>query len=68
MPPMLKSLAEETGAVEKTITRIFKKETGLSYQEWRQQWRLQRSIELLVEGNSIGGVPYFRFFLRQRLY
>lgn len=58
MPPMLKRLAEDTGAVEKTITRIFKKETGLSYQEWRQQWRLQRSIELLVEGDSIGEVSH----------
>lgn len=62
MPPMLKKLAEKTGAVEKTITRIFKKETGLSYQEWRQQWRLQRSIELLVEGNSIGEVAHILDF------
>ncbi|WP_106916446.1 AraC family transcriptional regulator [Chryseobacterium aurantiacum] len=62
MPPMLKKLAEETGAVEKTITRIFKKETGLSYQDWRQQWRLQRSIELLVEGNSIGEVSHILDF------
>ncbi|MET3036924.1 helix-turn-helix transcriptional regulator [Chryseobacterium sp. NRRL B-14859] len=62
MPPMLKNIAEEIGAVEKTITRIFKKETGLSYQEWRQQWRLQRSIELLVEGNSIGEVSHILDF------
>lgn len=62
LPPMLKNLAEETGAVEKTITRIFKKETGLSYQDWRQQWRLQRSIELLVEGNSIGEVAHILDF------
>ncbi|CAD0224942.1 AraC family transcriptional regulator [Chryseobacterium sp. JV274] len=62
MPPMLKDLAEKAGAVEKTISRIFKKETGLSYQEWRQQWRLQRSIELLVEGNSIGEVSHILDF------
>ncbi|WP_160136801.1 AraC family transcriptional regulator [Chryseobacterium sp. c4a] len=62
MPPMLKNLAEQTGAVEKTITRIFRKETDLSYQEWRQQWRLQRSIELLVDGNSIGEVSYMLDF------
>ncbi|AZA93217.1 HTH-type transcriptional repressor of iron proteins A [Chryseobacterium nakagawai] len=62
IPPMLKKLAEETGAVEKTITRIFKKETNLSYQEWRQQWRLQRSIELLVDGNSIGEVSHILGF------
>ncbi|PTT41308.1 AraC family transcriptional regulator [Chryseobacterium sp. HMWF028] len=62
MPPMLKDLAEKTGAVEKTISRIFRKETGLSYQDWRQQWRLQRSIELLVEGNSIGEVSHILDF------
>ncbi|MFZ4927725.1 AraC family transcriptional regulator [Chryseobacterium sp. Mn2064] len=62
MPPMLKKLAEEIGGVEKTITRIFKRETGLSYQEWRQQWRLQRSIELLVDGNSIGEVSHILDF------
>ncbi|WP_288376669.1 helix-turn-helix transcriptional regulator [Chryseobacterium culicis] len=61
-PPMLKELAEKTEAVEKTISRIFKKETGLSYQDWRQQWRLQRSIELLVEGNSIGEVSHILDF------
>ncbi|MCE4063885.1 helix-turn-helix transcriptional regulator [Chryseobacterium gleum] len=62
VPPMLKDLAQKTGAVEKTISRIFKKETGLSYQDWRQQWRLQRSIELLAEGNSIGEVSYILDF------
>ncbi|MDR6370709.1 AraC-like DNA-binding protein [Chryseobacterium bernardetii] len=62
MPPRLKDLAVKTGAVEKTISRIFKKETGLSYQDWRQQWRLQRSIELLVEGNSIGEVSHMLDF------
>lgn len=62
IPPMLKMLAEEVGAVEKTISRIFKKETGLSYQEWRQQWRLQRSIELLVEGNPIGETAHLLEF------
>nr|WP_315033685.1 helix-turn-helix transcriptional regulator [uncultured Chryseobacterium sp.] len=62
MPPKLKDLAEKTKAVEKTISRIFKKETGLPYQEWRQQWRLQRSIELLVEGNSIGEVSFILEF------
>ncbi|UKB85420.1 helix-turn-helix transcriptional regulator [Chryseobacterium sp. MEBOG06] len=62
IPPMLNKLAEEIGAVEKTISRIFKKETGLTYQEWRQQWRLQRSIELLVDGHSIGEVSHLLDF------
>lgn len=54
LPPYLKELAHQVGASEKTISRIFKKETGLSYQDWRLQWRLQRSIELMAEGNNVG--------------
>ncbi|SPY96921.1 regulatory protein [Proteus mirabilis] len=34
--------------MKKTITRLFYKETGLSYQQWRQQWRLMKAIELLA--------------------
>ncbi|MDR2238418.1 MAG: helix-turn-helix transcriptional regulator [Chryseobacterium sp.] len=62
MPPRLKELALKITMNEKTISRIFIKETGLSYQEWRQQWRLQRSIELLVDGNSIGEMAYILEF------
>ncbi|ASW74196.1 AraC family transcriptional regulator [Chryseobacterium piperi] len=58
LPPRLKDLSERVGASEKTISRIFVKETRLSYQEWRQQWRLHRAVELLVDGNSIGDTSY----------
>ncbi len=47
LPPSLDQLSKVVGASEKTITRIFQKETGLGYQAWRQQWRLLKSIELL---------------------
>lgn len=57
-PPFLKDLSMEVGASEKTISRIFFKETGLPYQEWRQQWRLHRAIELLTEGKSIGETTF----------
>lgn len=52
-PPLLKVISLNVGASEKTITRIFMKETGLTYQQWRQQWRFLKSIELLSEHNSI---------------
>ncbi len=48
LPPLLQELAQYIGASEKTITRLFYKETGLSYQQWRQQWRLMKAIELLA--------------------
>lgn len=61
-PPMLKDLAQKVGGSEKTISRIFMKETSLSYQEWRQQWRIQRAVELLIEGNSIGETSHLLEF------
>lgn len=52
MPPPLYQLAHYIGASDKTISRIFRRETGLSYQQWRQQWRLIKAIEMLAEGQS----------------
>ncbi len=34
--------------VKKPLLDYFYKETGLSYQQWRQQWRLMKAIELLA--------------------
>ncbi|WP_011978099.1 AraC family transcriptional regulator [Marinomonas sp.] len=48
--PPLNRLSHLIGASEKTISRIFRRETGLSYQQWRQQWRLNKAIELLSIG------------------
>jgi AraC-like DNA-binding protein len=57
-PPFLKELVKEVGASEKTISRIFSKEAGMPYQEWRLQWRLHRSIEYLAEGMNIREVAH----------
>lgn len=54
LPPELQVLEREVGASARTISRIFTKETGMSYQQWRQQWRLMRAIELLATGKSYG--------------
>lgn len=50
MLPPLYELARYSGASAKTISRIFQRETGLSYQQWRQQWRLIKAIEMLSKG------------------
>lgn len=52
----LKQLAQHIGASEKTITRIFLRETGLSFQHWRKQWRYLRALELLPLYNKISPV------------
>ena len=33
---------------------FFQRETGMSYQQWRQQWRQMRAMELLSTGRNIG--------------
>lgn len=53
LPPPLNKLTTQIGASEKTISRIFQRETGMSYQQWRQQWRFLKAIELLAEPGSI---------------
>lgn len=53
LPPLLNELAGKVGASEKTISRIFIQQTGLSYQQWRQQWRFLKAIELLATGQSL---------------
>ena len=56
LPDRLNRLAERVGASDKTIGRIFMRETGMSYQAWRQQWRLLRALELLAEAEPISRV------------
>lgn len=53
LPPTLRELAAECGASEKTISRILRRDTGMSWQQWRQQWRLMKAVELLATGKRI---------------
>lgn len=58
LAPRLADLSLLIGSSQKTITRIFNKETGMPYQSWRQQWRLLMAIELLSKGQRISDVSY----------
>jgi AraC-like DNA-binding protein len=53
LPPELQVLEQQIGASSRTIGRIFQRETGMSYQQWRQQWRLMHAMELLATGRSL---------------
>ncbi|MCP1444518.1 AraC-like DNA-binding protein [Pseudomonas sp. GGS8] len=53
LPPELQVLERQIGASGRTISRIFQRETGVSYQQWRQQWRLMRAMELLATGRNL---------------
>lgn len=56
LPPPLRSLARRVGASERTLTRLMLRETGMSYQQWRQQWRLMRAVECLSVGDRLSDV------------
>lgn len=58
LPPPLGMLAANLGASEKTIGRIFRRETGMGYQQWRQQWRLLKAIELMGENRPLSTVAF----------
>ncbi|CDF94847.1 MULTISPECIES: helix-turn-helix domain-containing protein [unclassified Pseudomonas] len=51
----LQMWAERMGTSEKTLMRLFQRETGLSFRAWRQRMRLLSSLRLLEEGDSVTG-------------
>ncbi|QXI36728.1 AraC family transcriptional regulator [Pseudomonas xantholysinigenes] len=56
LPPTLGELAGQVGASEKTISRLLRRDTGMSYQQWRQQWRLLRAVEQLALQRPLGAI------------
>ncbi|WP_420402756.1 AraC family transcriptional regulator [Nisaea sp.] len=54
----LSDWAREAGASGRTLTRIFMRETGLSFSEWRQRCRLIGALERLSAGRSITDVAF----------
>ena len=44
------------GASARTLSRLFKKETGLNYSEWRQRLNIQIAISQLSLGKSITNI------------
>jgi AraC-like DNA-binding protein len=56
-----KSLAEwadTAGGCTRTLERLFKKETGLTFAQWRRQIRIQDAIIRLHRGQSVTSVAY----------
>jgi transcriptional regulator GlxA family with amidase domain len=60
----MKVLCGRIGVSVRTVERIYRKEVGISFEAWRQQVRLMKAIELLVEGCSIKETA-FRIGYRQ---
>ncbi|MGA7811755.1 AraC family transcriptional regulator [Caballeronia sp.] len=52
----LESWAEQAGASTRTIARLFKRELGVSFSQWRQQVVLAHAIPLLSQGRPLAQV------------
>jgi AraC-like DNA-binding protein len=55
-PRPLGGYAREAGASARTLARLFRRETGLSFAAWRQQLRLLRALERLAAGDPVTAV------------
>lgn len=53
LPVTLHEWAARLGTSEKTLMRLFQRETGLSFRGWRQRARLLSSLNALQEGGRV---------------
>jgi AraC-like DNA-binding protein len=49
----LAELGRAAGASERTLSRLFRRDTGMSFPQWRAQLRLQHATLLLAEGSTV---------------
>lgn len=52
-PTGLAELAHGTGASARTLARLFKAETGMTFRDWRTRLHLMESIERLARGATV---------------
>lgn len=52
-PLPLSALADAARTTERTLSRLFRKETGMSYPQWRAQARAIHAMILLAQGESV---------------
>ena len=52
-PVSLADLGRQVGASERTLTRLFQQETGMTFRQWRAELRVHRGLLLLADGLSV---------------
>jgi AraC-like DNA-binding protein len=52
----LEKLARSAGASPRTVERLFRSETSMSFGKWRQRLRILHSLRLLAEGEPVTAV------------
>ena len=57
-PEGLEAWADRVGASARTLARLFRAETGMSFAAWRQQTRLIEALARLAEGQSVSLVAH----------
>lgn len=55
---LLSELASLAGASVRTLERLFKAETGLTFRQWRTRFKLMNALEALDRGESSTAVAY----------
>ena len=55
-PLTLKEWAQRVGASERTLTRLFEQELGMTFGQWRQQMRLAHAAPLIARGLPLSQV------------
>ncbi|MEU8735829.1 AraC family transcriptional regulator [Streptomyces halstedii] len=54
----LAALGREVGASERTLSRLFRADLGMTFPQWRTQLRLYRALVLLAEGLPVTAVAH----------
>ncbi|MFC3994164.1 AraC family transcriptional regulator [Actinoplanes siamensis] len=49
----LRELGRQVGAAERTLSRLFRAETGFTFPQWRAQLRLHHALHLLAAGRPV---------------
>lgn len=55
-PRDLDAFATHAAASIRTLARLFRSETGMSFQQWRRQLRMTEALAQLAQGKSLAGV------------
>jgi len=57
-PRTLQDWSHELGASERTLARIFTRETGMTFGQWRQQVKLLAALARLARGDGVTDVAF----------
>lgn len=55
-PGLIKQMAKRVGSSPRTLERLFREETGLTFGKWRQQLRLLHALRLLAAHQAVTSV------------